>query len=216
MALCPKCRKRLGKRSCPALGFAICQRCCGVLREREIHCPPACPHLSAHRPYQEKRVMERGPTGAGPGRTGRKDLLEDERLAWLALHIEAALAEQAAANPDFEDKDALFAVEYARAKTEKGPARLIIPGEALKPVNAAGEAVLRAVEACRYQGSSLLAPGTDAYRKEEKLACLERIAWSVRTYLRGKMEGQAYLTDLSRRFARSGAGPKDQKLVTLT
>jgi hypothetical protein len=216
MALCPKCRKRLGKRSCPALGAPICQRCCGVLREKEIHCPPACPHLSAHRPYQEKRIIERKPTAAGPGRTGRKDLLEDERLAWLALHIEAALAEHASTHPDFEDKDALLSVEYARAKTEKGPSRLIIPGEALKPVNAAGEAVLRAVEACRYQGSSLLAPGTDVYRKAEKLACLERVAWGVRTYLGGKTEGQGYLEDLSRRFARSGARPKEQKLVTLT
>ncbi len=217
MALCPKCRKRLAKRSCPALGAAICQLCCGMLREREIACSPACPHLSAHRPYQEKRVIERVAPPSGPGRrAGGKDVLSDERLAWLSIHIEAALTGPAGADPEFADKDALMAVEYARERTEKGPSRLIIPGEALKPVNAAGEAVLRAVETCRYEGSALLASGTGSYTKEERLACLERVAWGIRGFLGQRSGGRAYLLDLAGRFSQAGPAAADKKLITLT
>jgi len=216
MALCPKCRKRLAKRSCPALGSAICQLCCGTLREREIACPTACPHLSAHRPYQEKRAIERVAPPAGPGRAGGKDILSDERLAWLAIHIEAALTGPVAADAGFSDKDALMAVEYARERTEKGPSRLIIPGEALKPVNAAGEAVLRAVETCRYEGSAILASGAGSYKKEERLACLERVAWGIRGFLERGRGGRAYLQDLAGRFSQAGPGAGEKKLVTLT
>jgi hypothetical protein len=215
MALCSKCRKRLAKRSCAGLGGAICQLCCGTLREREIHCPPACPHLTAHKLYQERRIVERKPSDAGPGRAGRKDILSDERLAWLSLHIEAALGDHAKSHPDFADKDALLAVEYARERTNKGQGRLVIPGEAFKPGNAAGEAVLRAVEQCRYESSAILTTAPDAYTKDNQLACLERVASGIRARLDGKPEGHAYLMDLSRRFVRSGARSGEQKLITL-
>jgi hypothetical protein len=216
MALCPKCGKRLAKRTCPALGVALCQLCCGRVREKELHCPPACPHLSAHKPYQEKRVIERKSPEVGKGKIRGQDILDDERLAWLALHIEAGLAGYAAGHPDFSDKDALLAVEYARERSEKGPSRLIISGEALKPVNSAGEAVLRAVETCRFQGSALLAAGIDVYKREEKVACLERIARGIRVDLGGGAGGRSFLRDLSRRFARPGGEAREKKLVTLT
>ncbi|HVP90216.1 MAG TPA: hypothetical protein VMS75_03260 [Terriglobales bacterium] len=217
MAVCPKCRKRLAKRSCPALGAAVCQLCCGTLREREIACPPACPHLSAHKPYQEKRVVERVAPPSGPGRWGGgKDVLSDERLAWLAVHIEAALIGPASADRAFSDMDALMAVDYARKRTEKGPSRLIIPGEALKPVDAAGEAVLQAIETCRYEGSAFLASGTGSYTKEERLACLERVAWGIRGFLDRRTGGRAYLRDLAGRFSQSGPPEGDKKLVVLT
>jgi len=216
MALCSQCRKRLAKRSCAALGGAICQLCCGTLREKEIHCPPACAHLTAHKPYQEKRIIKRKPPDAGRGPAARGDILSDERLAWLSLHIEAALGDHAKSHPDFADKDALLAVEYAREKTEKGHGRLVIPGEALKPANEAGEAVLRAVGECRYESSAILTTAPDAYTKDDRLACLERVASGIRAFLGGKTEGRAYLIDLSHRFARSGARPGERKLITLS
>lgn len=215
MALCPKCRKRLAKRSCPALGSTICQLCCGTLRDKEVHCPPACPHLSAHRPYQEKRVIGRKPTGHGARRPPREDILLDDRLAWLALHIEAALQQHADSRPDFADKDAVLALEYAREKTEKGAGRLIIPGAALRPVNQAGELVLQAVEACRYRTSVILQAGLEDYKKDEKLACLERVALGIKLTLKADPGGRSYLKDLAGRFAKAGAASRDKKLVTL-
>jgi hypothetical protein len=213
MALCPKCRKRLAKRSCPALGSRICQLCCGTLRGRDIHCPPACPHLAAHRPYQEKRIIERKPGGAE--RQAKEDILRDERLAWLAFQIEAALARHAQGHPAFTDTETLLALEYAREKTLKGPGRLIIPGESLRPVNEAGESVAQAVETCRYRASAILESGAEGYKKEEKIACLERVAFGVRLGLEAHPAGRAYLEDLARRLAQSGAAQRDKKLVTL-
>ena len=116
----------------------------------------------------------------------------------------------------FTDTEALLALEYAREKTLKGSGRLIISGESLRPVNEAGESIVQTVETCRYRASAILESGAEGYRKEEKIACLERVALGVRLNLEAHPEGRVYLEDLARRFAQSGAGPQDKKLVTLT
>jgi len=46
---CPLCRKTKASRRCPALGQAVCPRCCGQGRGRTIDCPEECRH------YQEAR-----------------------------------------------------------------------------------------------------------------------------------------------------------------
>ena len=46
-AACTHCRKKKGKRSCPALEGAICSLCCGKHRRREISCPTGCEFLPA-------------------------------------------------------------------------------------------------------------------------------------------------------------------------
>src|SRR6185436_7077811 len=45
MTTCVHCRQRKGKRSCPALGGAICPSCCGKHRLQEIDRPADCVHL---------------------------------------------------------------------------------------------------------------------------------------------------------------------------
>ncbi|HET7502373.1 MAG TPA: MbcA/ParS/Xre antitoxin family protein [Kofleriaceae bacterium] len=45
MASCKYCDQRKGKRSCPALGGAICSQCCGQHRLVEIVCPSDCVYL---------------------------------------------------------------------------------------------------------------------------------------------------------------------------
>ncbi|HEU4728536.1 MAG TPA: antitoxin Xre/MbcA/ParS toxin-binding domain-containing protein [Kofleriaceae bacterium] len=45
MATCKFCEQRKGKRSCPALGGAICSQCCGQHRLAEIVCPSDCVYL---------------------------------------------------------------------------------------------------------------------------------------------------------------------------
>jgi hypothetical protein len=57
---CPLCRKRRGKRACPAKGEAICSQCCGAKRRVEIDCPPDCAFLDGtHAGAWEGRAAER-------------------------------------------------------------------------------------------------------------------------------------------------------------
>ena len=57
---CPLCRKRRGKRACPAKGEAICSQCCGTKRRVEIDCPPDCAFLDgAHAGAWDGRETER-------------------------------------------------------------------------------------------------------------------------------------------------------------
>jgi hypothetical protein len=60
LASCPLCRKRKGRRLCPAKGELICSQCCGSKRRVEIACPDDCPYLSgAHAGSWEGRETER-------------------------------------------------------------------------------------------------------------------------------------------------------------
>jgi hypothetical protein len=57
---CPLCRRRRGKRACPAKGESICSQCCGTKRRVEIDCPPGCVFLDgAHAGAWEGRTAER-------------------------------------------------------------------------------------------------------------------------------------------------------------
>ncbi len=214
MPLCPKCGIRVAKRSCPALGSRLCNLCCGRLREKELHCPPACPHLARHKPYQEKRVLERVPVRFPRSPRAEDDVLKDERLAWLVLQLEAPLAQISERSPSLTDGQALLALEYARAKVDKGKGLLIIPGESRKPSNELGEAVFAASERARWEAPVLLTSGLESYGREEKLRCLDRIIDSVRLRVRSAPDGRAYLDDLVDRFARiRGLTPKNRILA---
>ena len=195
MAVCSHCHKRKAKRRCPALGADLCPLCCGGLRERTVHCPPACPHLARHRPYQEKRIIHKKPSFAG-------DVPDDERLNWLTLNIEATLQRIGEVRPGFADRDAVLALEYAREKIEKAKTTLLVADEIAAPKNEAGEAVLQAVEQTRFEGKIILPQPLQAYKKEGKLRCLERVTVTVKRLAGVDLPGRLYLDDLDRRFAR--------------
>ena len=202
MLLCPKCGIRVAKRSCPALGSRLCNLCCGRLREKELHCPPACPHLALHKSYQERRVLERVPSRSPHSRREEDDVLKDERLAWLVLQLEAPLAQGAERAPSLTDGQILPALEYARSKIDKGKGLLVIPGENRKPSNELGEAIFAASEGARWEAPVLLTTGLESYSREEKLRCLDRIILSVRMAAKGNPDARTYLNDLIDRFIR--------------
>jgi hypothetical protein len=57
---CPLCRKRRGKRACPAKGEPVCSQCCGTKRRVEIDCPPECAYLDgAHAGAWDGRSADR-------------------------------------------------------------------------------------------------------------------------------------------------------------
>ena len=213
MLLCPKCGIRVAKRSCPALGSRLCNLCCGRLREKELHCPPVCPHLSRHKPYQERRVLERVPSRFPSKRSAEDDVLKDERLAWLVIQLEAPLAQIAERAPSLTDGQILPALEFARDKIDKGKGLLVIPGASRKPANELGEAVFAASEGARWEAPILLTTGLESYSREEKLRCLDRIILSVRLAAKGNPDGRTYLLDLAGRFARLRNLPHKSRII---
>jgi hypothetical protein len=207
MGLCRHCGKRKAKRSCPALGSDLCSLCCGTLRERELHCPASCRTLSEHKPYQEKRTLERR-----AGTAGRERRL-DERLSWLVLTLEAALRELALRRPGFTDREAALAVAYAREKFERPPSVLIVPGEVRRPQNEAGEAVLKALEDCRFRPQGLIATAAEAYDKEDRLYVLDLVAGAIDRASRDAPEGRAYLDALAARFEEARRDSRARKIL---
>jgi len=191
MTLCAKCKTRVAKRPCPALGSSLCNLCCGLLREKELHCPAACPFLGRHKSYQEKKILEK-----------EDEILRDERLAWLVFQLEAPFRVFAERSPSLTDKDVILALEYARDKVKKGTSLIILPGESLKPRNALGEAVYQASENTRWEAPVILASGIETYKKDEKLRCLDRVIRTVKYLAQDNPGGRAYLTNLAERFAR--------------
>lgn len=215
MAKCTRCNKRKAKRFCPALGQSICSLCCGQLREKELHCPSDCPYLSKHKSYQEKRIIERKHTPHPRQTFEEEDILKDERMAWLAFHIEAPLKEYAEKNPSLNDKDALLALEYVRSKTEKDKGHILMLNDNLKPQEDLGEAVYQMIEQCKYEGRVIIPGKSQTYSKEEKLKVLDRIILTAKYSARGNLEGRSYLQAVKERFSKIQDMSQQKKVLTI-
>ncbi|MFZ2055367.1 MAG: hypothetical protein WAU81_14360 [Candidatus Aminicenantales bacterium] len=209
MAKCSHCRQRKAKRSCPALGSPLCPLCCGRLREKELHCPPGCPYLTLHKPYQENRVIQKK-------RTFSEEVLNDERLAWLTLNIEVSLKELGQRRPDFTDKDTILALEYAQSRVEKGQSLIVLAKDEGSAKNEAGEAILLSLNQCRFKRKIILPQNLEAYTPEEKIKCLENTILAVKHLAQGRLENRAYLEDISRRLARLQDSSSQAKIITRT
>lgn len=214
MAKCEKCKKRKAKRYCIALGGSLCPLCCGLLREKEIHCPPDCSFLVQHKPYQEKRIFEKKQTSLSAKDLSGEDILKDERMAWLAFHIEIPLKEFAEKKDSFKDIDAILALEYAKEKVDKGKRVLFLPNEKTGPKNDVGEAIYQNIEECRYEKKIILPGVNDIYREEEKIKCLERIILSVKFWAKGSFEDRNYIQQLIERFAHLKELSTQKKIIT--
>jgi len=214
MTKCSRCRQKKAKRRCPALRSDLCPSCCGLLREKEVTCPPTCRFLTEHKPYQEKRTLLKSkPVPPDPLRK-KDDISRDERLTWLALNIEAPLKDSGESNPSFTDGAAILALEYAKEKLTRNRAILLIPGEDRKPGNEAGEKVFLGMENCRYEGSVLLASGAEGYSGDDKLRCLEHLIRIAKSWSRGNFEGRAYIDHLRDQFAEIATLARRSNVIT--
>lgn len=200
MAKCAYCRQRKAKRNCPALGESICPSCCGRHREKEIHCPFDCRHLEQHQEYQGRKSSHRHLTEEIKPFPPPDDVLNDERLAWLALHIEAPLLESAERNPDFLDGHALEALDYAESKVEEE--RAIFIQQPILPTarNEIGELILQQMSSCRYERRIFLPGENLSYSREDKLRCLQRIRLSLLHFAGGNLRGKNYLFQVKTHF----------------
>jgi hypothetical protein len=213
MAKCARCKKRKAKRFCLALGESICSLCCGILREKEIHCPSNCTFLIKHKPYQEKRIIGKKQKISSAETLSENDVTKDERLVWLAFYIEMPIKAFAEKNASFMDKDALLALEYAKEKIEKGKGILIVPDEKTGPRNELGEAIYQSVEKCRYEKKIVLPGEKESYSSEEKIKCLERISFSVKYWAKGNYEDRNYTDRLLERFSRLQRSSPTKKFI---
>jgi hypothetical protein len=209
MAKCTHCLQRKAKRHCPALGSNICPLCCGLLREKTLHCPKDCRYLAQHKPYQEKKVIQKRQTYS-------PDIAENERLSWLTLHIEAPLKEAAEKRPALSDREAVLALEYVREKTEKEKTVLLLSQPSNPAQNEIGEAIFRSLEQCRYEGQIILPQPLAGYSKEEKLKCLENVILAVKSLAKGDLDGRGYVQDLIERFNRLKEVSGQKRIVSPT
>jgi len=204
----------MGKRYCVALGDYLCNLCCGLLREKEIFCLQSCSFLEKHRPYQEKRVIEKKEYSLLKKISPEEDILKDERMAWLVFHAEAPLKEYAEKEKSFTDRQALLALEYAKGKIEKEKSLLIKPEDKSKPRNEIGESIYQNIERCRYERKIVIPGETGAYKKDEKIRCLERVMLSIRFWAKGNFEGRNYIEKLISRFSRIEELFRQKKIIT--
>jgi hypothetical protein len=214
MAKCVKCDKRKGKRNCPALGQSICSLCCGQLREKEIYCPPSCSFLAQHKPYQDKRVLEKRHAERPSAFSREADILSDERLAWLIFNIEIPIAKFAGKESTLIDRDALLALEYAREKVEKEKGLLVVPNERLQPKNDLGEAIFQSLQQCRYEKKIILPGAHQTYKKDEKIRCLDRVILAAKQIAGDNIQGQRYLQQLIERLVKLNELSHRPKIIT--
>lgn len=202
MAKCPKCRQRKAKRPCPALDESLCNLCCGQLREKEIDCPRDCPYLEKHKSYQTLRDTGKKAAPLPHSLSPEEDILRDERMAWLALHIEAPLKAVAERNTSFTDRDALHALEYALKKVQRGKRILVIDERATEPPDEMGEMIIQSMDRCRYEKKIILPDEHLVYSAEDRIKCLERILLAARYLSQDRSGGRQYIQALLDRFAQ--------------
>ena len=208
MAKCSRCGRRKAKRRCPALGSDLCPLCCGRLREKEIRCPPGCPVLTQHGPYQEKKIIYKKTAS-------HEDIPEDERLIWLSFNIEAALFEYSRRHLSFSDRDAVLALELAKEELEKSQSRLVLPQQKAKPKSEIVEAVLLSIDRCRYEKRIILPQDEECYTREEKRLCLDATILKIKRTANGHLEDRTYLEGLARRWERLQDLSGQKKVITL-
>ena len=215
MKKCSRCNSRKAKRFCPALNESLCSLCCGKIREKEVHCPTSCPFLSKHKPYQEKRTVEKRHDSQRLPISEKEDLLKDERMAWLAIHIEMPVNEYAEKKSSLNDREVLLALEYVRDKIQKGRGLIFLPDETTKPQNELGEAVYQMMERCRFEGRIIMREKPSSYSQQEKLNVLDRIIGAVKHLARDNLDGSSYIAAVRERFAKMKGMSRQKKVLTI-
>lgn len=184
------------------------------MREKEIRCPPSCPFLVRHKPYQDQRVLEKKHAERPKAFSSDTDIVNDERLAWLVFNIEWPIAQIAGKENALVDRDVLLALEYAREKVEKEKSLIFVPDTHLQQRNDLGEAIFQRMQQCRFEKNIIL-PGTiQTYKKEEKLRCLDRVIIAINQIGGDNLQGNTYIQQLKERYAKLSELSREPKIIT--
>ena len=197
---CPGCRKRRGKRACPAKGEAICSQCCGTKRRVEIDCPPGCAYLDgAHAGAWEGRSADRDRDArrVGPFLEGLSEA--QGRLVLLSLVGVTAIR---ARRRDLDDRLLLEAVQALRKTVETREKGILYEHPAADArAQALAHELGELFEATDAEGRSHAPADRDL---KEALLRLER---AVAAALREGESGHAFLDSATRLAARLGPPP---------
>jgi hypothetical protein len=198
---CPVCRRRRGKRACPAKGEAICSQCCGTKRRVEIDCPPDCAFLDgAHAGAWEGRSVDRDRDArrVGPFLEGLSEA--QGRLVLLALVGVTAIR---ARRRELDDRLLLEAVQALRKTVETREKGILYE-------HPAGDA--RAQGLAHELGELFAAEGADgrshAPADRDLAEALSRLEGAVTAALREGESGHAFLDSATRLAARLGPPPE--------
>jgi hypothetical protein len=117
--VCPLCRQRKARRSCPALGHQICAVCCGTKRLVEIACPSDCPYLASAREHPPAAALRQQQDDLSAVVRAMRDLNERQsRLFFMALRFLARYeppALHALRDDDIADAMAALAATFETA-----------------------------------------------------------------------------------------------------
>jgi hypothetical protein len=139
--------------------------------------------------------------------------MKDERMAWLAFHVETPIKEYAERDPSFNDRKALLALEYARDKIEKGKGLVLLPDKTLKPQNELGEAMYLMMERCRFEGRVIMMGKPLVYSQQEKLKVLDKIIGAAKYLAAGKFEQRTYIQAVIERFEKMKEMSRQKKFL---
>jgi hypothetical protein len=197
---CPGCRKRRGKRACPAKGEAICSQCCGTKRRVEIDCPSDCAFLDgAHAGAWEGRSADRDRDArrVGPFLEGLSEA--QGRLVLLSLVGVTAIR---ARRRELDDRLLLEAVRALR-KTVETREKGILYEHPAADARAQGLAheLAELFEAKDAEGRS------HAPADRDLAEALSRLEGAVTAAQREGESGHAFLDSATRLAARLGPPP---------
>jgi hypothetical protein len=197
---CPLCRKRRGKRACPARGEAICSQCCGTKRRVEIDCPPDCAYLDgSHAGSWEGRSADRDRDArrVGPFLEGLSEA--QGRLVLLSLVGVTAIR---ARRRELDDRLLLEAVQALRKTVETREKGILYEHPA---------ADARAQALAHELGELFLAKDAEgrshAPSDRDLGEALGRLERAVAATLREAESGHAFLDSATRLAARLGPPP---------
>ena len=172
MAKCMVCKKKKGKRNCPALGGTICALCCGTNKEKEIDCPVDCFFLSKSKKYFTDRQDSQKIIDFD--REMKSIIGNEDPYVDVLQNIEAIISKICTKQGDC-DKDVVVALEYIM---EMGKSQLDLPSKFLTELPPNIQSIVDAVNDVLVFRESL-------GMKEDmltRLKCVYRILDSVRTH----------------------------------
>jgi len=193
---CPLCRKRRGKRACPAKGEAICSQCCGAKRRVEIDCPPDCVFLDGAHAGAWERSADRDARRVGPFLEGLSEA--QGRLVLLSLVGVTAIR----ARRELDDRLLLEAVRALRKTVETREKGILYEHQADDA----------RAQALAHELAELFAAKDDEGRPHapadrDLLAALARLEQAIEaTHAEGE-SSQAFLDTATRLAARLGPPP---------
>ncbi len=151
-----------------------------------------------------------------PSGGAEEDIPKDERMAWLAFHIETPVKDHAEKKPSINDREVLLALEYVKDKIAKDKGLVLFPDKTLSPQNDLGEAIFHMIERCRFEGRIIITGESQNYSKREKLIVLERIIGALKQLAGDDMEGRSYIQAVMERFSRMKDLSRQKKVLTIT